>query len=994
MPIPQQTRDTCPPLQVESGNSSDHPPDDGGFDSPLSRADYYDGCAALDVEGQETGWSLQVDFWVEGVFTSPPANDAPRRPRHARRREARAAKKAAKKTGSDPVRIDFDKVRVPLPPRREGEEKAADALSNAADALSSAAEPSTCSVLGGADAAEVEVGVTVSLAGLKAGSEVACPVDGHDGTMFIVREGRQAYCTCTDARVNYVPDKLGRTPDSLQAHVVLRAHDLDEGMYIPRQAGFGEGSLGFKAGMGTGKTEWGAAERARAKKNGATRIVAVASIRSLVGGLARRWELSDYRKIDGDIWSGAVCLNSLRRVHLWNRATEQPLPPIDLLMLDETESLLQALVVGAMGDAEAQAVMRHLCMMIRTAKRVIVMDAHLSSYSVNFINALRPHDPLRIIKVDVAQPWVYRLTKDEAAWHGEVKAACMRRERLAIPMNSKKAGERTAEMVSDWWPEARVLVLNSTTVLTKDEEGNPKYDLADFDWVTDYDVVIYSPSLASGASIDVDGHFERIFAHFKANILTAQGCHQMVHRVRKPRSMEIVIYVEDRRSYLPDDPDVIREEIIATGKHTLHMATEKGLHHTYRYDGVRWDDGGYRTDHEARAYLDHYSKTVAYQRRHGIRGPAEAFRRLLDATSLEQPWMESVVDLADEERTVVREDRNAATATSKVKAREAVLSAQAVSIHEAREREPSTPDQVFENQRAHLVDFYLPQGEDLPGSYCQPDKDDPDGDPLFAHKLLVHDEKRGRDKTRALADLLLLQNDPEAAARVLLGKDWRGYTHGQSIAGLQHRHQRAVITNEVLGWYGVAPTDAILCPEKARAAAKLAVQHKAELRLWGFTVKSNVEKEPFGFLSHVLSKLGLGLVSKQRRDSTQAEEKEKEKKEKKEKEEKEKEKKKGSPQVRDKWLNLDKLNLGLQLARAELARLQAAAEDDAEAVAASPEQPLSILSGAGVTPLLLIEEHWSGVTPAEHDEPTHDEDSNAPQTAAADDFYAEMAGVA
>ena len=1000
MPIHSQTNDTCPPSQETTGHSDDHPAD------PLDS--YYAGMLAIQVDGQEIGWSFEALF---------PANDTKVPLRHERRREARVAKKEAKRAAKfeeklanrDVARLDFDllatevrevtiKVEVPCETKK-GRKKVKQTFT--------------------------QIGAEAKLSAWATGTEVVCPIGGHgrlvekigldgqtkrvmDNTnkrMHIVRKGRQAYCDCDGRRVVYLASKLERTPDSLQAHVVLHAHDLKDGTYIPEWRDFGRlrpdgsyGSVAMKAGLGRGKSTWGAAAVERLKEAGATRIVALAPTVSLVDGLANDYGLLHYQKAEEwELWSGAVCLPSFERVKLY--ANGQKLP-LDGLFLDEVSGMLQALVTGAMTDLKSQEVMRHLCTAIRTAEQVFAFDGHLSQYEIDFINALRPHDPLTVVRVAVPEPWEYVATGDEEAWYGEVEAACKRREILAIPCNSRKAGHRIEKMIEMWWPEARIVVLNSRTVGTlvdpDDKKSGRLYDLANWEWLRDVDVLIYSPSLASGVSIDLKGHFERIFGHFQANILTAQGCHQMLHRVRSPRSKRIVVYVEGRACYLPTDPAAIRAEILTRGRITLRRATKAGkLHHTYTWvERPRWDtDGTPRTDAEAQAYLDHVCHTVAWERRNGLHGPAAAFRRLLDGLDLEHPWMDLMTDQTEEEAKEKRAQKKAAEVVRAGEAREALLSADGVPIDVVWEREATgDPQEILENERAYLVDFYLLPGEDLPHSYAQPNPDDPDADRPFAHALLQHDEAPdGRDKTRALADFVLLGQDPGAAERALLAQDWRAYVRGCSPAGLQHRYMKANMRAQFLGWYGLGltatvdddggwavlptvtdcahkqaeraavakaqtrakdageeppdePDPSLLCLACAKAiAVPLARQHAAELKLWlGITVRKNIEADPFRLLLDGLKKLGLALGSKQRRVESGSDER-----------------------VRDKWLDPHTLDLGVRFARGELRRLRAAADRVAADTSAA--------RAPAVTAHPDIDNHWSAVTPQDGDV-DHDQD--------------------
>jgi hypothetical protein len=720
----------------------------------------------------------------------------------------------------------------------------------------------------------VDGAVTLPLSGLNAGTAVSCPFHPDGGQLRVVDRGRTAYCTCTGERVEYLQEPLVRTPDPLVVHQTL---DLD-GDYLPAEDFAPGKSLGIKAPKGVGKTEWVIKRLAALRrKNPRARIIAIAPIRSLVWDLSNRLSLPHYVEDypDGaDITgSAAVCLNSICRIPLTETTIEgESLIAADAIVMDESESTIQAVVSGTMNDITAQRVMRHLRLLLGLAKRVILLDADLSSYSVDFVNQIRRQDPLHVVSFDSPLCWRYETTSDRAAWEQQVYAAVDRGEKVGVAMTMRDGGKALGLRLEARRPGLKVAVVNSDTAMD--------FDLSHINaWVMEYDVLIYSPSIGSGVSINIKGHFDCIFGFFTSNTLTAQGCAQMLHRIRHPRSDRILIYLQGGNRRYPTDPGVVRRQILTRSAATLGQARSIGLDQEIVYEGLTWDpeSGAARTDAEAEQYLTHFCRSVAYRRVNGVNGIADGFHAYLDTLNLSDPWCEDVLpSLSDEKQRDINAENRAAKRQVKAEYRAELIGAEEICIEEARGiREPKDRAQMLAIERAYICDFYGGVDE----------------------RILLHDKGgRGRDQSRALARLLYYQADPIEHGKRLLRLDWSAHAHGVSAAGLRHDFQCTFGRNQILAWYGVGGDGGVLDRERAEAAAKKALKCKKALRDQNIHVRADAAQAPFRLLSSVLSTMGLRLSSTRPRGNGE--------------------------RVRQYMLDLDVLAAAREFAAAELLRLQ------------------------------------------------------------------------
>ena len=692
-------------------------------------------------------------------------------------------------------------------------------------------------------------GGTSPVGWLPEGEKVACPVEGHDGELKVIERGRQLRCTCDGVRNDYVLHRPFPPPPLLADETI----ELQPGQYLP-PIEIPEGKdLGIRAAMGIGKTERMAEFRQKVRAVDPSRVfIAITSRVSLVDGLAERLTLPHYREdykdendrlspIDGSV---ATCINSIRRISLNNPALDGA-----VVILDEIESTLQALVGGTMTDLEQQAVLRHFRVLLGRAALVILIDANLSKYSIDFIRSIRGKKP-HIVNVRQLLPWKYRTTGDRTAWEAAVFASVRRGERVAIAMTSKRGTKTLAKRLQARFPDVRIALINQDTVDAMDGDQK-KYDLRRIDtWVRDYDVLIYSPTIASGVSIDVKDHFDRIFGYLTPRTLTAQEDDQMLHRVRHPKQDQILVYLRGGQEFHTRDVKRIKRQIQRREAATVGGAAKLGFEPPDPNCRFRWDAEAQKVvvDAEGEAYLDHYCETVAYQRRNGVLGVQEGFHAYLNTLDLEHPWLaDALAPVTDAKRDELNREKREATDAVKAARRKELLDAINIDIDTAKETHKhgtTDPAKRLQVEKAFVQEFYG-------------DVDD---------EILTHDDDgRGRAKYRALAHLLFFQEDREAHGKALRGMDWGAHRRGVSAAGLRHIFEKTQVRDTVLGWYGVDGTDTVLDRSTALTAARQAWRHRKWLRQWGFTVRQNINEQPLRLLGDVLRSMGLKLKRVQRR---------------------------------------------------------------------------------------------------------------------------------
>lgn len=371
---------------------------------------------------------------------------------------------------------------------------------------------------------------------------VSCPVivatvpEGKDATDFVTGGGDiESYIKRIvrniPRRVNarYISDAM---PDRLPKFTVLQSP------------------------TGTGKTHWAAATLTE------ERTVILGHRVALVRQQARRFDAFCYLDTDQlpddtnlcDLNRVAVTINSLHKLRLSNGA----IMPGGTLIIDESEQLIKQILSPELFKAyESDRAMNVLIAMMRTADRVIFMDAHAGA-ATQFILSLAMTDDDELLHVinDYQNPDRAPVTIQnnkgqalERIW-ADVKAG----KTVAIPTDSKAFAKDFAQQLTD--EGYHVLVLHSDNA----DEAKNQVILADPDsHLHGIDAFIYSPSIGSG--VDIQTLFDAMHVMLLGGQLIASDGVQLLRRVRNVRE-HIYMYHRsdpDPNSHKPDTPDEVKD---------------------------------------------------------------------------------------------------------------------------------------------------------------------------------------------------------------------------------------------------------------------------------------------------------------------------------------------------------------------------------------------------------------------------------------------------
>ncbi|MFX0546877.1 plasmid replication protein, CyRepA1 family [Roseovarius sp. S1116L3] len=314
-----------------------------------------------------------------------------------------------------------------------------------------------------------------------------------------------------------------------------RVHYVDS--LVGAVAGLPTGVVVVRAPLGFGKTQHvGASLVCAAKKRGLS-VMAMCHRVSLTAELANRFDLANYSQMrNEDIASCggiAVCLPSTTRADI-----VEMMPKPDVVFIDEVRQVLSSLAnpeYCRTKDANAAGVYERLKQLITDARTVIVADAHVDSRTLQFLQECRPGERFQIIiaeRQQVNRSVEFRYGSSQGVRTsviGDIAIELTGGGRVWLACESKKFAHAMERYFTDLGYRAIAI-----TAETKNRDAQAAFLLDAEQSSLSYDIVIASPVISSGLSIEHRGapHFTLVAFLGSGNAITPGDAVQQLARVR------------------------------------------------------------------------------------------------------------------------------------------------------------------------------------------------------------------------------------------------------------------------------------------------------------------------------------------------------------------------------------------------------------------------------------------------------------------------------
>ena len=385
------------------------------------------------------------------------------------------------------------------------------------------------------------------------------------------------------------------------------------------------------------------------------------------------------------------------------------------LVIDETVQVIRHVLTSSTCAKEGMrpVILSRLREIIQSARRVILADADLDSATIRCLAQLRngddldhditaKSDPVFLIRNDyqpTGYPVLYFQAPDRTAILADLlndAASLPVGQMLYISTDSKATCKTLVRMLAQQSPDKRVLMINSETSGGDCEREficNPDAVLKR----NEYDIIICSPSVATGVSIEVQGLIAKVYGIFMGASATDADMAQALGRVREP--VERVVWCAVRGSNYSkvsrsSNPLELRQHLFERTTVTASL-----IRSNLRADLVTAIE---RYDWQSDPYITLYCGIAAAQN--------YAMYRLRDAlmVRLAVEGNQVAVEIR-ESNGAIREQAAAARADQRAFDAAAIVAAPALSsieVSQLEAKEGLTPEQSRALSRFYLQEFY------------------------------------------------------------------------------------------------------------------------------------------------------------------------------------------------------------------------------------------------------------------------------------------------
>lgn len=248
-----------------------------------------------------------------------------------------------------------------------------------------------------------------------------------------------------------------------------------------------------------------------------------------------------------------------------------------LLFIDEADAVLvHALTAGTEIKKHRVPVLQNLVACIREAGQVVIASAHLNSDTITAYEEMRGHRAI-VVRSRLKPAAGRKLTLMGKATGLIVilQEFCKKKEPFIFHTGSKDPSSKWGpallhDLVATFWPDASVLIMDSDTI--RDPEHPASKAIRDPSMLLAYDVVIATPVLETGFSIEDPGqHFKAVLVYSSGH-LPATAVVQSLGRLRSPAERFVHVARAGRKlANGATDADEVREDRDQHAKQVLDL---------------------------------------------------------------------------------------------------------------------------------------------------------------------------------------------------------------------------------------------------------------------------------------------------------------------------------------------------------------------------------------------------------------------------------------
>ncbi len=363
---------------------------------------------------------------------------------------------------------------------------------------------------------------------------------------FIVTHGESAFEAVYDARQPLSKYKLLSLLDlSRLVSLTINQRFLDQNLEAPEDAQI----IGIKSPKNTMKTAWLMYQVQKALKAG-IKVVVVTHRIQLARALAKRFGIAHIEEIQGSLANEnafTLCIDSL---HPDSKAQFNPEEWLGAtIIVDEAEQVFWHALSSHTLRKKRVKVLETLELLIKialgTGGKIYLADADLSPIAIKYVQKLAPHDVRTWIVENTCNPnlgkrkvYIYRESDPKVLVTDLIAAIEKGHQPLVHTSGQKDRSTWGSVNLEDYISkelkkrglERRILRIDA--VSTSDPQ-HPAYGCTGNldEIIANYDIVIASPTIETGISIEIENHFHGVWCIAWGN-QTVDGVCQAVERLR------------------------------------------------------------------------------------------------------------------------------------------------------------------------------------------------------------------------------------------------------------------------------------------------------------------------------------------------------------------------------------------------------------------------------------------------------------------------------
>lgn len=229
------------------------------------------------------------------------------------------------------------------------------------------------------------------------------------------------------------------------------------------------------------------------------------------------------------------CINSITSPNL-----EPFMPKVETTLGDEASQVLRAIADGTINNPVA--VLDKLSSIIANSKLVVMTDADANDALVNFIRQAVPGATINIMEMATDCSHIQVLHSTDLMAHQHVMKSCKAGKKVLVADDSANDGSALKDRIELEVPGTKVLHVHGNSkgdpdvmrfLNNPDEEKNR------------WDVLIYSPAISSGVSMQTKHFDEHVGIFF--GVVSPSDAAQMLRRDRSATRYVIGFHLHDRR---------------------------------------------------------------------------------------------------------------------------------------------------------------------------------------------------------------------------------------------------------------------------------------------------------------------------------------------------------------------------------------------------------------------------------------------------------------